>query len=156
MPLAADLPLAAFLSAAAPPNRKCPHPQCGEGAPLHLRSFMHGAGLVTLSSVRLPAGKSLEGDLGWDVFSLQYHVEGPLAAVLSPDAMAGGHVGQEGPKRARVGRSRTSRPGLETGAVPFPRKSCGAMCYIFMGPNQLCLQHGGADIDSSPTLCFGS
>ena len=48
--------------------------------------------------VRLPAGKSLEGDLGWDVFSLQYHVEGPLAAVLSPDAMAGaqGRAGREG------------------------------------------------------------
>lgn len=28
-------------------------------------------------------------DRGWDVFSLQYHVDGPLGAVLSPDAMAG-------------------------------------------------------------------
>jgi hypothetical protein len=65
MPVAADLPLAAFLSAAAPPNRKCPHPQCGEGAPLHLRSFMHGAGLVTLSSVRLPAGKELPDGRLW-------------------------------------------------------------------------------------------
>ena len=26
---------------------------------------------------------------GWEVFSLQYHVDGPLGAVLSPDAMAG-------------------------------------------------------------------
>lgn len=39
--------------------------------------------------VRLPPGKPLEGDLGWDVFSLQYHIDGPLGAVLSPDAMAG-------------------------------------------------------------------
>lgn len=62
---AADLPLAAFLSAAAPPHRKCPHPQCGEGAPLHLRSFMHGNGLVTLSSMRLPAGKELPEGHVW-------------------------------------------------------------------------------------------
>ncbi len=61
----ADLPLAAFMSAAAPPNRKCPHPQCGEGAPLHLRSFMHGGGLVTLSSMRLPAGKELPDGRVW-------------------------------------------------------------------------------------------
>eukprot|EP00887_Chlorella_sp_A99_P005551 scaffold1.g5551.t1 len=54
-----DLPLAAFLAAAAPSNRKCPHPQCGDGASLHLRSFLRGDGLVTLSSVRLPAGKEL-------------------------------------------------------------------------------------------------
>jgi hypothetical protein len=33
----ADLPLAAFLAAAAPSSRKCPHPHCGEGAGLHLR-----------------------------------------------------------------------------------------------------------------------
>lgn len=39
--------------------------------------------------VRLPPGKALEGDTGWDVFSLQYAVDGPLGAVLSPDAMAG-------------------------------------------------------------------
>ena len=56
-----DLPLSAFIAAAAPPNRKCPHPQCGDGAALHLRSFAHGDGLVTLSSVRLPAGKELPG-----------------------------------------------------------------------------------------------
>ncbi|KAL4446262.1 hypothetical protein ABPG77_003069 [Micractinium sp. CCAP 211/92] len=37
--------------------------------------------------VRLPPGKVLEGDRGWDVFSLQYHVDGPLGAVLSPEAM---------------------------------------------------------------------
>lgn len=43
--------------------------------------------------VRLPHGKTLEGDQGWDVFSLQYHVDGPLGAVLSPDAMAGGWAG---------------------------------------------------------------
>ena len=64
-PPRADLPLAAFLSAAAPPNRKCPHPQCGDGAPLHLRSFMHANGLVTLSSVRLPAGKELPDGRVW-------------------------------------------------------------------------------------------
>jgi len=39
--------------------------------------------------VRLPLGKPLEGDLGWDVFSLRYHVDGPLGVVLSPDTMAG-------------------------------------------------------------------
>ncbi|PRW32495.1 FAB FYVE-domain PI-3,4-kinase [Chlorella sorokiniana] len=60
-----DLPLGAFLSAAAPSNRKCPHPQCGDGAPLHLRSFMHANGLVTLSSVRLPAGKELPDSGVW-------------------------------------------------------------------------------------------
>lgn len=59
------MPLAAFISAAAPPNRKCPHPQCGDGAPLHLRSFVHGNGLVTLSSVRLPAGKELPDGRVW-------------------------------------------------------------------------------------------
>lgn len=30
---------------------------------------------------------------GWEVFSLQYHVDGPLGAVLSPDAMAGEPTG---------------------------------------------------------------
>lgn len=40
--------------------------------------------------VRLPPGKVLEGDRGWDVFSLQYHVDGPLGAVLSPEVMQGG------------------------------------------------------------------
>ncbi|KAL4529056.1 hypothetical protein Ndes2437A_g03576 [Nannochloris sp. 'desiccata'] len=56
-----DLPLADFLAAAAPTNRKCPHPQCGDGAALHLRSFFHGDSLVTLSSVHLPADKELLG-----------------------------------------------------------------------------------------------
>jgi hypothetical protein len=56
-----DLPLADFLAAAAPTNRKCPHPQCGDGAALHLRSFFHGDSLVTLSSVHLPADKALLG-----------------------------------------------------------------------------------------------
>lgn len=56
-----DLPVADFLSAAAPTNRKCPHPQCGDGAALHLRSFLHGDSLVTLSSVHLPADKELPG-----------------------------------------------------------------------------------------------
>lgn len=42
--------------------------------------------------VRLPPGKVLEGDRGWDVFSLQYHVDGPLGAVLSPEAMQGGSL----------------------------------------------------------------
>lgn len=40
--------------------------------------------------VRLPHTKALEGDRGWDVFTLQYLVDGPLGAVLSPDAMQGG------------------------------------------------------------------
>jgi len=56
-----DLPLADFLAAAAPTNRKCPHPHCGEGAALHLRSFFHGDSLVTLSSVLLSADKELSG-----------------------------------------------------------------------------------------------
>lgn len=56
-----DLPLVNFLSAAAPVNRKCPHPQCGDGASLHLRSFFHGDGLITLSSVHLPPEKSFNG-----------------------------------------------------------------------------------------------
>lgn len=43
--------------------------------------------------VRLPPGKVLEGDLGWDIFSLQYLVDGPMRAVLSPDAMSGGRDG---------------------------------------------------------------
>ena len=55
------MPLAHFLAAATPTHRKCPHPTCGEGAMLHLRSFMHGDGMVTLSSVRLPAGQELPG-----------------------------------------------------------------------------------------------
>lgn len=59
--LPADMPLAHFLAAATPTNRKCAHPTCGDGAMLHLRSFMHGDGLVTLSSVRLPAGQELPG-----------------------------------------------------------------------------------------------
>ena len=37
--------------------------------------------------------RAMEGDRGWDVFALSYRVEGPLAAVLSPEAMAGGWVG---------------------------------------------------------------
>ena len=45
--------------------------------------------LLRRVDVRLPPSKPLEGDLGWDVFSLQYHLDGPLGAVLSPDAMAG-------------------------------------------------------------------
>jgi hypothetical protein len=61
--LRADLPLPAFMAAAAPSHRKCPHPQCGDGALLHLRSFMHGNSLVTLSSIRLPVGKQLPGAL---------------------------------------------------------------------------------------------
>ncbi|KFM28409.1 Gamma-tubulin complex component 3 [Auxenochlorella protothecoides] len=37
-------------------------------------------------TVRL--ARALEGDSGWDVFSLQYAVDGALAAVLAPSAMA--------------------------------------------------------------------
>ena len=83
----ADLPLAAFISAAAPPNRKCPHPQCGDGAPLHLRSFMHGNGLVTLSSVRLPAGKELPEGRVWmwlRVIAAANGAEGAAAARRVP------------------------------------------------------------------------
>jgi 1-phosphatidylinositol-3-phosphate 5-kinase len=57
-----DLPLARFIASAAPSQQKCPHPDCGEGAMLHLRSFLHGEGQVTLSSVRLPPGKELSGN----------------------------------------------------------------------------------------------
>jgi Gamma tubulin complex component C-terminal len=37
-------------------------------------------------SVRL--NRPREGDSGWDILSLQYAVEGPLAAVLTPGALA--------------------------------------------------------------------
>lgn len=47
------------------------------------------ADILRRVDVRLPS-KPLEGDLGWDTFTLQYQVDGPLGAVLSPDAMAGG------------------------------------------------------------------
>lgn len=51
---------------------------------------IEAADILRRVDVRLPHGKTLEGDLGWDVFALQYHVdEGPLGAVLSPDTMAG-------------------------------------------------------------------
>ncbi|KAL4855645.1 putative 1-phosphatidylinositol-3-phosphate 5-kinase [Chlorella vulgaris] len=46
-------------------RRRAAQPQCGDGAPLHLRSFVHGNGLVTLSSVRLPAGKELPDGRVW-------------------------------------------------------------------------------------------
>ncbi|EFN52184.1 hypothetical protein CHLNCDRAFT_139395 [Chlorella variabilis] len=52
--------------------------------------ILQAADILRRVDVRLPHGKTLEGDLGWDVFALQYHVdEGPLGAVLSPDTMAG-------------------------------------------------------------------
>ena len=54
-----DLPLAEFVSAAAPTSARCP--QCGDGAALHLRSFYHGDSLVTLSSVHLSPEKELPG-----------------------------------------------------------------------------------------------
>ena len=54
-----DLNLKQFLVAAAPTNRKCPHPQCGDGAGLHLRTFIHCESLVTLSSFILPSDKEL-------------------------------------------------------------------------------------------------
>ena len=54
-----DLSIAEFIRAAAPVNRKCPHPQCGDGAGLHLRSFYHGNSLITLSSYTSPIEKEL-------------------------------------------------------------------------------------------------
>ncbi len=47
------------------------------------------ADIVCRVDARLPS-KPMEGDLGWDVFALQYRVdEASLGAVLSPDAMSG-------------------------------------------------------------------
>jgi hypothetical protein len=60
-----DLALDDFLRAAVPFGKRCPHPDCGEGAALHLRSFLHEDGLVTLSSVHLASSNSLSGDGVW-------------------------------------------------------------------------------------------
>lgn len=60
-----DLALDDFLRAAVPFGKRCPHPDCGEGAALHLRSFLHEDGLVTLSSVHLAPSNSLTGDGVW-------------------------------------------------------------------------------------------
>lgn len=57
-----DLALDDFLCAAVPFGKRCPHPDCGEGAALHLRSFLHEDGLVTLSSVHLASSDALAGD----------------------------------------------------------------------------------------------
>lgn len=42
-----------------------------------------------LKRVEVKLQRNIEGDQGWDVFALHYLVEGPLAVVLSPEAMAG-------------------------------------------------------------------
>lgn len=41
-----------------------------------------------LSRVQVRLGRALEGDKGWDVFNLNYVVDGPSAAVLSPEALS--------------------------------------------------------------------
>ena len=56
-----DLTLPQFLAAAAPTTQKCPHPQCGDGAGLHLRTFMHCDSLLTLSSFTVNPEKALPG-----------------------------------------------------------------------------------------------
>ena len=77
----ADMSLKAFLSAAAPSHRKCPHPQCGEGAAVHLRSFVHGTSLVTLSSAKLPTGShSLLGDEEVWIWMRPLHSDADLLA----------------------------------------------------------------------------
>ena len=48
-------------------------------------SFDHDA----LKRVQVRLSRALEGDQGWDVFNLTYVIDGPAAAVLSPDALAG-------------------------------------------------------------------
>lgn len=57
----ADLSLGAFVSQAAPVGMMCPHPECGEGAFVHLRNFMHGDSVVTLSCKRLADEEKLPG-----------------------------------------------------------------------------------------------
>lgn len=82
-----DLSLIDFLAAAAPINRKCPHPQCGDGAALHLRSFMHGNSLITLSSVHLPEKDELPGkDKRWVWMWLR-----PLGISTSPTPPVSSH-----------------------------------------------------------------
>uniref|UniRef100_A0A1D1ZQN6 1-phosphatidylinositol-3-phosphate 5-kinase n=3 Tax=Auxenochlorella protothecoides TaxID=3075 RepID=A0A1D1ZQN6_AUXPR len=61
----ADVPLGAFMAHAAPVGQRCPHPECGEGAFVHLRNFMHGDSMVTLSCIRLGEGKQLPDDRLW-------------------------------------------------------------------------------------------
>jgi gamma-tubulin complex component 3 len=41
-----------------------------------------------LRRVQVKINRALDGDCGWDVFGLAYSVDGPAAAVLSPEAMA--------------------------------------------------------------------
>jgi hypothetical protein len=77
-----------------PPRRRAP--QGHLDAALRAAAASEDPDVLRRVDVRLPPGKALEGDQGWDVFSLQYHVDGPLGAVLSPDAMAGVYRGWGG------------------------------------------------------------
>lgn len=42
-----------------------------------------------LKRVDVRLQRTMDGDRGWDVFSLQYHIKGPMAAVFSHDNMSG-------------------------------------------------------------------
>lgn len=96
-------------------------------------------------TVRL--ARALEGDSGWDVFSLQYAVDGALAAVLAPSAMAceagGGDlvmgagckggcgvagVGQPGGGDEGRGLAACPRPNYP---LPSPGVPPGAKCFTF-------------------------
>ena len=47
-----------------------------------------GADADLLRRVQVKLNRALDGDCGWDVFGLAYSLDGPAAAVLSPEAMA--------------------------------------------------------------------
>lgn len=118
--------------------------------------------LLRRVDVRLPPGKALEGDRGWDVFSLQYIVDGPLGAVLSPDAMAGALVGagravewrlicSAGPGFGRLGRS-TLRAALARRPTSLAHRSAPTNAP----PQATCASSGCCGPSSTWRLCWGS
>lgn len=50
-----------------------------------------------LQRVDVRLQRVMDGDRGWDTFSLQYHIDGPMAAVFSQDNMTGGCWAGVGP-----------------------------------------------------------
>lgn len=59
----------------------------------HVETALRSCGAAVADSdllrrVQVKLNRALDGDCGWDVFGLAYSLDGPAAAVLSPEAMA--------------------------------------------------------------------
>lgn len=84
-----------------------------------------------LKRVDVRLQRTMDGDRGWDIFSLQYHIDGPMAAVFSQDNMTGGggargrgEAWQEGPPPINSKVIRSCNLKLELACWLLPCASC--------------------------------